>query len=210
MPQRLISDRDKSFVNQLLDHLVSRLGISHITSTAYHPEGNAFIESFHHTLNTHFRFINQACMPFEEAFDTALYAYRATPHHSTGHSPSFLVFGKDPRLASDTDWRLETTPINHERLKFLSMIRLDVQLQAQRQSISRNAARNENRQPIEFEEHQLILCRHLPLDRLKYKVAFLLGPVQCDKVLYVLEYSILTTVDFLFNYSIRFAHRGLV
>ena len=111
-------------------------------------------------------------MPFNEALDTALRAYRATPHHSTGHSPSFLVFGQDPRLAPDNDWRLEETPLNQERLKFLSLLRLDVQLQCQRQSISINATRNEERQPTEFKVHQLVLCRLLPLDRLKYKSAF--------------------------------------
>ena len=172
VPRRIVSDRDKSFVNQLVDSLISRLGITHITSTAYHPEGNAFIESFHQTLNTHFRFINQASMPFEEALDMSLCAYRATPHHSTGHSPSFLVFGQDPRLATDVDWRMEAVPIDQERLKFLSALRLDVQLQSQLQAISLNVKRNEDRQPVEFTEHQLVLCRHLPLDRLKYKTAF--------------------------------------
>ena len=126
MPKCLVSDRDKAFLNKLVDHLTSRLGINRLTSTAYHPEGNAFIESFHRTINTHLRFVNQARMPVEEALDMALCAYRATPHHSTGHSPSFLVFGQDPRLAPDSDWRLEGIPIDQERIRFLSMLRLDV------------------------------------------------------------------------------------
>ena len=67
---------------------------------------------------------------------------------------------------------MEHVPLTHERLKFLSTLRLDAQLQAQRQAISLNMKKNEERQPLEFEEGRLVLCRFLPLDRLKYRTAF--------------------------------------
>jgi transposase InsO family protein len=172
VPSRLLSDKDPSFVSSFITTLTAKLGINRLISTVYHPEGNATIESFHRVLSTGLRHIDHNKIPFEEALNLVLFGYRSTPHSTTTHSPSFLTHGIDPRLASDNDWRCETTPINEERFKFLSLLRLDVQLQAQNLMNRQNARKNESRHPVVFEEGQLVLCRLIPLDQLRYKTAF--------------------------------------
>lgn len=166
------SDKDPSFCGHVIKALTAKLGINRLTSTVYHPEGNATIESFHRVLSTGLRHVNQQHFPFEEALNLVLFGYRATPHSTTTHSPSYLTYGLDPRLASDNDWRSEKTPTNEERFKFLSLLRLDVQLQAQNLINRQNAKKNESRQPVVFEEGQLLLCRLIPLDQLHYKTAY--------------------------------------
>ena len=101
-----------------------------------------------------------------------LFAYRSTLHTTTANTPAFLTYGVDLRLAPDIDWRMEPELTTQERLKFLSTLRLDIQLQALRALSRQNITKNRHRIPTQFEEGQLILVRALPLDQLKYKVSF--------------------------------------
>ncbi|MGH2622818.1 MAG: integrase catalytic domain-containing protein, partial [Sphingobacterium sp.] len=172
VPRVVMSDNDPSFCNEVLDCISARFGITRLTSTPYHPEGNAVIESFHRTLSTGLRYLDQKVVPFNEALGLVLFGYRATPHSTTGHSPSFLVYGIDPRLTPDGDWRREQSPLLQERFKFLSTLWLDVQLQAQNALNRQNMQKNEARKPVFFEDGQLVLCRLLPLEQLRYKSAF--------------------------------------
>lgn len=172
LPRKIVSDRDRSFMNKFTAPLTAKLGIKHIPSTAYHPEGNAVIESFHRTLSSGLRHFDHSKIPFEEAVDLVLFGYRATIHSTTNQSPSYLTHGVDPRLAADCDWRMEPHPTNQERLKFLSTLRLDVQLQAHEALKRQNARRNKSRQPMEFKEGQLVLSRAMTLEQLDYKTAY--------------------------------------
>ena len=45
-PQILLSDRGTEFLNAVISHITEKLGVSHIQSTPYHPEGNGKIEHF--------------------------------------------------------------------------------------------------------------------------------------------------------------------
>lgn len=171
-PRVLVSDRDPAFCNTVFDRLSAQLGIMRTKSTPYHPEGNAVIESFHRTLNLGLRALDARAIPFVEALDLVLFAYRSTIHATTGHSPAFMSHGIDPRLPADNDWRMERSLPNKERLKFLATLRLDVQLQAQEMLKRQTMKRNEHRNPIEFEEGQLVLCRAVALDQARYKAAF--------------------------------------
>ena len=38
-----------------------------------------------------------------------LFAYRARPHTSTGESPFYMVYGRDPRLPTETDFSTTLT-----------------------------------------------------------------------------------------------------
>lgn len=172
VPKVLVTDNDKTFTSTLLKSLTAKLGINRLTTTVYHPEGNAVIESFHKTLSTGFRHLHQQAILFDEALEMVLFAYRSTLHTTTANSPAFLTYGVDLRLAPDIDWRMEPNTTTQERLKFLSTLRLDVQLQALRTLSRQNMTKNQHRKPVQFQEGQLILVRALPLDQLKYKVSF--------------------------------------
>lgn len=167
-----MSDRAPAFIQSIFAKVSARLGITRLSSAPYHPEGNAVIESFHCTLSTGLRSVDQQTLSFPEALDLVLFGYRAVIHSTTGHSPCFMAFGVDPRLALDCDWRGESPPALQERLKFLSLLRLDVQLQAQNALNRQNMLKNEERSPAQFEEGQLVLCRSITMEQLHYRTAF--------------------------------------
>lgn len=170
-PSIIVSDRDKAFTSELFKYITSTFGVKHIVSTPYHPEGNATVESFHRTLSTGLRFFNSSITPFHEALSNILFGYRSTIHSTTGHSPSFMLYGQDLKLAPDADWRLEADPEAAERLKFLSTLRLDVQLKAQQRLAIQSQYQNAFREPTTFTEGQLVLLHLQPLQQLHYKAS---------------------------------------
>ena len=87
------------------------LGIRKLNTTAYHPQCNGMVERFNRILKgmlrTHAaRFGNQ----WDLMLPGVLFAYRNTPHESTGEKPSFLAFGVDPRTPPEAAW-MSSTPL---------------------------------------------------------------------------------------------------
>ena len=54
-PRRLLSDRGREFVGNVWGKLMRSLGIQHVLTSPYHPEGNAINERSHRTLNNMLR-----------------------------------------------------------------------------------------------------------------------------------------------------------
>ena len=46
-PDRLLTDRGKEFTNRVLNQCLKLCGSRHVTTTAYHPQGNAYAERIH-------------------------------------------------------------------------------------------------------------------------------------------------------------------
>ena len=55
VPAVITTDRVVQFTSAVWDVLCKRLGIQHITSTAYHPQSNGMVERFHWQLKDAFR-----------------------------------------------------------------------------------------------------------------------------------------------------------
>lgn len=65
----------------------------------YHPQGNGQCERFNRTLHDLLRVFPQNRMPSH--LSQVIYAYNTTTHPSTGMTPYFLMFGREPRLPVD-------------------------------------------------------------------------------------------------------------
>jgi hypothetical protein len=85
-PQTVVTDNGSEF-KASFERLCAQLGVLHIRTAAYHPEGNAPVESFHRHLRkclAHFRM--DSTWDFEAALNLALLMYRCLPHLGTGES----------------------------------------------------------------------------------------------------------------------------
>ena len=73
----------------------------------YHPEGNAQVEKFNHTL---IRMIGTLEVDEKESWQdwvaTLTFAYNCTRCELTGFSPYYLMFGRVPRLPIDIKYRV--------------------------------------------------------------------------------------------------------
>ncbi|KAH0471396.1 MAG: hypothetical protein KVP17_004122, partial [Porospora cf. gigantea B] len=134
VPRVIISDRGAAFTSRLFEGLARHLGSKQLTSSPYHPEGNAIVEAFHPRLSSFLRQIDQEEIPFPEALDSALFSYRATLHGSTQESPFYLTFGLDPSVGIEGDWRQRRSPGGlKERFRLLQLTRSEVRSRVQKE-----------------------------------------------------------------------------
>ena len=111
VPESLLSDRGANLLSHLMTDVCKLLGIQKLNTTAYHPHCNGMVERFNRTLKTALR---KHAVKFGVQWDRylsgVLWAYRNTPHESTGEKPSFLLFGIDCRTPTEAAL-LPPTPI---------------------------------------------------------------------------------------------------
>ena len=98
VPEALLSDRGANLLSHLMTDLCTMLGIHKLNTTSYHPQCNGMVERFNRTLIGMLRsHATKYGAQWDKYLSGVLWAYRNTPHESTGEKPSFLMFGLDCR-----------------------------------------------------------------------------------------------------------------
>ena len=103
VPEQLLSDRGTNFLSDLIHGVCEVLGVKKINTSGYHPQTDGLVEKFNSTL------INMVAKCFEvqkhdwdEHLPYLLFAYRSSVQESTRESPFCLLYGRDPRLPTET------------------------------------------------------------------------------------------------------------
>lgn len=96
-PKTLISDNGSQFLSaEFTDFLKSR-GIQHLRSSVYYPRANGEVERFNRCVKDCLQTASIQGQPWKSFLRTYLMDYRATPHSTTGVSPSELLHGRRMR-----------------------------------------------------------------------------------------------------------------
>ena len=116
-PDQIKTDNGSQFTGRLMQEVFGLLQVHHIRTPPYHPASNGQVERLNGTLMAMLR---KVADEKPEAWDTyipaALFAYRETPHSSTGYTPSTLLFGRplsgplEALRKSWTDAKVDDTP----------------------------------------------------------------------------------------------------
>lgn len=101
VPHQLLSDRGPSFLSKLILEICSVMGVKKINTSAYHPQTDGLIERFNRTLTDMLAKTVKTEVEWDERLPYVLFAYRATVQASTGESPFFLLYGRDPQLPTE-------------------------------------------------------------------------------------------------------------
>ena len=102
IPEQLHSDQGKQFESKLIQELCKILKISKTRTTAYHPQCDGLVERFNRTLQNMITTITtDHSFDWEEALPKVCIAYNTTIHSTTGYSPFYLMYGREPRLPID-------------------------------------------------------------------------------------------------------------
>ena len=112
VPECLLSDRGTNLLSNLMADLCRMLGVTKLNTTAYHPQCDGAVERFNRTLKTILRkhAAKFGCQ-WDRFLPGVLWAYRNTPHTSTGEKPSFLLYGVDCRSPTEAAF-LPTTEVH--------------------------------------------------------------------------------------------------
>ena len=101
-PQKLHSDQGRSFENQVIKHLCQMVGMRKTRTTPYHPMGNGLCERFNRTLLNMLGTLSpDKKSDWKQYVGPIVHVYNCTRHESSGFSPFYLMFGRQPRLAID-------------------------------------------------------------------------------------------------------------
>ena len=74
-----------------------------MNTSAYHPQSDGLIERFNRTLTDMLaKSVSTGTTDWDEKLPYVLFSYRASLQFSTGESPFFLLYGRDPQLPTET------------------------------------------------------------------------------------------------------------
>jgi transposase InsO family protein len=114
-PKRLHSDQGANFQSSIIKELCKLTGMQKSRTTPYHPMGNGVTERMNRTLLNMLGTLDPSKKhDWKSEVSPLVHAYNCTRHDTTGYSPYFLMFGRQPRLALDVVLGLASTDIHHK------------------------------------------------------------------------------------------------
>ncbi|XP_038059124.1 uncharacterized protein LOC119730344 [Patiria miniata] len=98
IPREVLTDKGSQFTPDVMKEVSRLLSIRQLTTTPYHPACNGMVERFNASLkNMLKRMCAERPTDWDRYLNPLLFAYRETPHDSTGFSPFELLYGRTVR-----------------------------------------------------------------------------------------------------------------
>ena len=101
LPEQFVSDNGPQFTSQEFTQFTRQHGIRHIRSAPYHPSSNGLAERFVRTFKSAMKASEDDGLSLHIRISRFLANYRATPHATTGISPSELFLQRKMRTKFD-------------------------------------------------------------------------------------------------------------
>jgi hypothetical protein len=100
--RRLLSDCGKAFKATLIEEVCDVLRTKKIFTSTYHPQTDGLVERMNGTLQAMLsKFVETHQRDWDTYLPFVVFAYNSAPQASTGESPFFLLYGRDPRMPTD-------------------------------------------------------------------------------------------------------------
>ena len=110
MPNKILHDRAAEFLLKVLQGTAALLGLDQLPTSGGHPQTDGLVEQFNCTLKQMLaKVVIKKVRVWDKQLGIVLLAYRAAPHTSTGMSPFYLLYDRDPQLPTALDFRVPTS-----------------------------------------------------------------------------------------------------
>ena len=167
-PEKIITDRGKCFLAELTQSVIKKLNTNHKTTSSYHPQANGAVERMNHTLATMLSmYVGSDHRDWDETLQYVCFAYNTARQESTGFSPFFLLYGREPVLPIDLELQANPNPQVHEDdasmdyaerlMKELKAAKVLVKLRMELAQEKQKRIYNEKRREQEFNPGDLVL-----------------------------------------------------
>jgi len=92
VPSRIIHDRAAEFLSNVLQETAQLIGIEQLHTSGGHPQTDGLVEWFNRTLKQMLqKLVSKSGKDWDKKLGPVLFAYRTTPHSSSGETPFYLV-----------------------------------------------------------------------------------------------------------------------
>ena len=128
-PATLHSKKGSNFISNLFKSMCKELGINRTSTTAYHPQGNAMIESTNRTIKESFaKYVGEHHKTWSDYLPLVMMAYRSSIHSVTKYSPFYLLFGRSCALPIDCIYQTIQTKIYQTLSDYVGCLKEDLQM----------------------------------------------------------------------------------
>jgi len=104
-PNRIIHDRAAEFLSEVLQETARLVGVTQLPTSEGHPQMDGLVERLNRTLKQMLtKLVSKGGSDWDTLLGPVLFAYRTTPHTSSGESPFYLVYGRDARIPSSVSF----------------------------------------------------------------------------------------------------------
>ncbi|EED18391.1 retrotransposon polyprotein, putative [Talaromyces stipitatus ATCC 10500] len=118
IPEIIISDRGPTFASKLWKSMMDLMGGEQRLSTAFHPQTNGQTERTNQTLIQYLRhYVNHHQDNWAELLSMAQLAYNSAKHSTTGVSPFFANYGREPRLMGQPKFKESVNATAEEKVQ---------------------------------------------------------------------------------------------
>ena len=97
LPKVLLTDQGSVFTSRLTKEMCKQFEIEKIQTSPYHPQSDGALERWHACLKGMLKRSGKDVKEWDRHLKYLLFAYRSTPHCTTGFSPFLLMFGREAR-----------------------------------------------------------------------------------------------------------------
>ena len=166
IPERIHSDQGKCFEAAIVKELCDLLGIVKSRTSPYHPQGNGTTERFNRTLLSMLGTLEPGQKTnWAKHLQSITFAYNSTRHETTGYSPFFLMFLREPKLP--VDLLTPQMPESEEcRPQSLYVQQLQKQLRSVQEKVAIATSTAQQKQKLQYDKKVKVCQRDLqPGDR---------------------------------------------
>ena len=151
VPNKIIHDRAAEFLADVLQETAELLGVRQLPTSGGHPQTDGLVERFNRTLKQMLtKLVKKGGHNWDELLGPVLLPYRTTPHASSGMSPFYLLFGRNPQLPSQLNFQAPVVRYPVKETEYGK--ELEVQLKQARRVAQQNICKKQKEQKRYYDQ----------------------------------------------------------